>query len=69
MKSRVWVVTFDGDAFGGPLLLEGSEALVLADADDVLLEVELLGVEAQQAQPQLAHRLTVLLQLRHAPPL
>lgn len=52
-------MTFDGDAFTGPLLLEGGEAFPLPDADDVLLEVELLGVEAQQAQPQLAHRLRV----------
>lgn len=59
--------TFDGDAFAGPLLLEGGEALPLADADDVLLEVELLGVEAQQAQPQLPHRLRVGLQLRQDP--
>lgn len=56
--------TFDGDAFTGPLLFEGGEALPLADADDVLLEVELLGVEAQEAQPQLSHRLAVGRRLR-----
>lgn len=56
--------TFDGDAFTGPLLFEGGEAFPLADADDVLLEVELLGVEAQEAQPQLSHRLGVGRRLR-----
>lgn len=56
--------TFDGDAFTGPLLLKGGEAFLLPDADDVLLEVELLGVEAQEAEPQLPHRLRVGLQLR-----
>ena len=61
--------TFDGDALGRPLLLEGGEALPLANADHVLLEVKLLGVEAQQAQPQLAHRLPVLTVLRQPPPL
>lgn len=58
------MVTFNGDAFTGPLLFEGGEAFPLADADDVLLEVELLGVEAQEAQPQLAHRLRVGRRLR-----
>lgn len=47
--------TFDGDAFTGPLLLEGGEAFPLPDADDVLLEVKLLCVEAQEAKPQLPH--------------
>lgn len=47
--------TFDRDAFAGPLLLKGGEALLLADADDVLFEVKLLRVEAQEAQPQLPH--------------
>lgn len=54
---------FDGDALGGPLLLEGGESFPLADANDMLLKVKLLGVEPEQAQPQLPHRLTVLLQL------
>lgn len=56
-------VTFDGDAFTGPLLLEGGEAFPLADADDVLFEVKLFGVKAQEAQPKLSHRLCVLLLL------
>lgn len=60
-------LTFDGDAFAGPLLLEGGEALPLADADDVLLEVKLLGVEAQEAEPQLSHRLRVGRRLREEP--
>lgn len=51
--------TFDSDAFTGPLLLKGGEAFSLPDADDVLLEVKLLRVEAQEAQPQLPHRLGV----------
>lgn len=59
--------TFDGDAFAGPLLLKGGEALLLPDADDVLLEVKLFGVEAQQSEPQLPHRLRVRLQLRQDP--
>lgn len=59
--------TFDGDAFAGPLLLKGGEAFLLADADDVLLEVKFFGVEAQQAEPQLPHRLRVWLQLREDP--
>lgn len=54
-----WLRTFDGDAFTGPLLLEGGEPFSLPDADDVLLEVKLLRVEAQEAQPQLPHRLRV----------
>lgn len=56
--------TFDGDAFTGPLLLKGGEAFSLPDADDVLLEVKLLRVEAQEAQPQLPHRLRVGRRLR-----
>lgn len=52
-------ITFDGDAFTGPLLFKGGEALSLADADDVLFEVKFLRVEAQEAQPQLSHRLGV----------
>lgn len=51
--------TFDDDVFGRPLLVEGGEAGMLADAHHVLPEVELLGVEAQQAEPQLPHRLRV----------
>lgn len=61
--------TFDSDAFAGPLFLKGGEALPLADADDVLFEIKLLGVKAQQSQPQLAHRLGVLRLLGEPPPL
>lgn len=56
--------TFDGDAFTGPLLLEGGQAFLLPDADDVLLKVEFLGVKAQESEPQLPHRLHVGLALR-----
>lgn len=66
---QVCASTFDSDAFTGPLLFEGGEAFLLADADDVLLEVELFGVEAQESQPQLAHGLRVRLQLREKPAL
>lgn len=54
------LLAFDDDVLGGPLLVEGGEAAVLADAHHVLPEVKVLGVEAQQAEPQLAHRLRVL---------
>lgn len=53
------VVTFDGDTFARPLLLERGEAFPLADADDVLLKVELFGVKSKEPQPQLPHRLRV----------
>lgn len=59
--------TFNGNALGGPLLLKGGQQLLLADADHVLLEVELLGVEAQQPQPQLPQGLRVLPQGGEAP--
>lgn len=60
------VGTFDCDAFAGPLLLKRGEAFPLADADDVLFEVKLLGVKAEESQPQLSHRLGVRLVLREA---
>lgn len=59
--------TFNGNALGGPLLLKGGQQLLLADADHVLLEVKLLGVEAQQPQPELPQRLRVLAQGRETP--
>lgn len=59
--------TFDGDALGGPLFLESGEAFTLPDGDHVLFKVELLGVEAQQAEPQLPYRLTILLELGPTP--
>jgi len=52
-------LTLDDDVLGGPLLVEGGERGQLADADHVLPEVKVLGVEAQQAQPQLPHRLHI----------
>lgn len=33
---------------------------MLTDADNMLSEVKVLGVEAEQAEPQLPHRLSVL---------
>lgn len=53
-------LAFDDDVFGGPLLVKGGEAAVLTDAHDVLPEVKVLGVKAQQAEPQLPDRLRVL---------
>lgn len=61
---QVGVSTFDCDAFAGPLFLKGGEALLLADADDVLFEVKLLRVKTQESQPQLSHWLRVGLELR-----
>lgn len=54
------LLAFDDDVLGGPLLVKGGEAAVLADAHDVLPEVKVFGVEAQQAEPQLTDRLRVL---------
>lgn len=59
-------LTFNDDVFRRPLLVEGGEAGVLADAHHVLPEVKLLRVEAQQPEPQLPHRLRVPPQLRPA---
>lgn len=56
-------LTFNDDVFRRPLLIESGEAGVLADTHHVLPEVKLLRVEAQQAEPQLPHRLGVLPQL------
>lgn len=52
-----WI--FNNDVFGRPLLVEGGEAAVLTDADNMLPEVKVLSVEAKQAEPQLPHRLCV----------
>lgn len=60
MSEKDSFTTFNSDALGGPLLLEGGDSFPLADADDVLLKVKLLSVEPEQAQPQLPHSLTVL---------
>lgn len=53
-------LTFNDNVFGRPLLVEGGEAVVQTDADNVLSEVEVLGIKAEQAEPQLPHRLRVL---------
>ena len=57
-------LTFDGDALPIPQFLEPCQRFELTDTDHVLFEVELLGVEAEQAAPQLAHRLVVFLVTR-----
>lgn len=54
LQNVTWL-TFNDNVFGCPLLVEGGEAAVLADADDVLSEVKVLGVKAKQAEPQLPH--------------
>lgn len=51
--------TFNNNVFGCPLLVEGGEAAMLTDADNMLSEVEVLGIKAEQAEPQLPHRLSV----------
>lgn len=53
-------LTFNDDVFRRPLFVEGGEADVLADTHHVLSEVKLLRVKAQQTEPQLPHRLSVL---------
>lgn len=53
-------LTFNDDVFRRPLFVEGGEAGVLADTHHVLSEVKLLRVKAQQTEPQLPHRLSVL---------
>ena len=53
-------LTFNDDVFRRPLFVEGGEAGVLTDTHHVLSEVKLLCVEAQQTEPQLPHRLSVL---------
>lgn len=62
-------LTFNGDAFTGPLFLKGGEAFLLADADDVFLKIKFFCVKAQESQPQLSHRFRVWLQLRENPAL
>lgn len=52
--------TFNDDVFRRPLLVEGGEAAMLADTHNMLSEVKVLGIKAQQAEPQLPHRLSVL---------
>lgn len=63
------MITFNSNAFTGPLFLKGGEAFPLADADDMLFEIEFFGVKAQESQPQLSHWLCVRLQLGEKPTL
>ena len=53
-------LTFNDNVFRSPLLVEGGEAAVLTDTDNMLSEVKVFGVKAEQAKPQLPHRLSVL---------
>lgn len=52
-------LTFNDDVFGRPLLVESGEAAVLTDTHNMLPEVKVLGIKAEQAEPQLPHRLHV----------
>lgn len=53
-------LTFDDDILGGPLFVEGGEVGLLSNTHDMFFEVKVFGVEAEQAEPQLPHRLSVL---------
>lgn len=53
-------MTFNHNVFGSPLLVEGGEASVLSNADNMLSEIKVLGVKAEEAEPQVAHSLCVL---------
>lgn len=53
-------LTFNDNVLGRPLLVEGREAVVQTETDDMLSEVKVLGIKAEQAEPQLPHRLSVL---------
>lgn len=50
---------FNGYELGRPHLLESSQRSLLSDADNMLLEVELFGVETEEAKPQLSDSLVV----------
>lgn len=52
--------TFNDNVFRRPLLVEGGEAAMLADTHNMFSEVKVLGIKAQQAEPQLPHWLSVL---------
>lgn len=54
-------LTFNDNVLGCPLLVEGGEARLLTDADNMLPKIKVFSVEAEQAEPQLPHRLSVLL--------
>lgn len=56
-------LTFNDNVFRRPLLVEGGEAAMLTDTHNMLPEVKVLSIKAQQAEPQLSHRLSVLLVL------
>ena len=52
-------LTLNDNVFGCPLLVKGGEPSMLSDTHDMLFEVKILGVEAEETQPQLPHRLCV----------
>lgn len=52
-------LTFNDNVFRRPLLVEGGEAAVLTDTDNMLSEVEVLCIKAEQAEPQIPHRFSV----------
>lgn len=62
----VLCLTFNDNVFGCPLLVEGGEAAMLTDTDNMLSEVKVLCIKAEQAEPQLPHSLSVLPILRPA---
>lgn len=55
-----WVLNGDSDAV--PQLLELGDRLKLSDGDNVVAEAELLGVEAEKADPKLCDCLVVAVQ-------
>lgn len=57
-------LTFNDDIFGRPLLVEGGETGFLTGAHHVLFKVKFLRVEAEEAEPQFPHRLSVRSVLR-----
>lgn len=52
-------LTFNDNVLGCPLLVEGGEAGLLTDADNMLFEVKVLSVEPKKTKPQLPHCLSV----------
>jgi hypothetical protein len=51
---------FDGNALGGPELLEAAQLGLLLYRDDVLIEVKLFRVEPEHLIPQLTDRCNIL---------
>lgn len=61
MDSSVqYCLAFDDNVFRRPLLVKCGEPAMLTDTHNVLSEVKVLSIKAQQAEPQLPHRLSVL---------